>query len=166
MERGPSCIPVRFRSFSPIQGGRGCEDVRAPERPSQCATMTRDSTAERSHSNRTHDFVRTLKQRKRRAPPLLAGSTGDPPVPSDESPDGTGAADRTNDNGPFTRLLAALPVGESPALPIKARPKELRCLSFALLSLISLSPLAQAQTNRPPCSVLKFFSPSKANTHE
>src|SRR2546427_472182 len=39
---------------------RADKNVRAPERLSQCATIPRDSTAEGSHSNRTHHLVRTL----------------------------------------------------------------------------------------------------------
>jgi hypothetical protein len=56
-----------------------------------------------------------------------AGSTGDTPVPSGDSPDGTGAIVRANGHGLFAELLAAVPVGgssrlrvgsESPAPPI------------------------------------------------
>src|ERR1043165_2499006 len=42
------------------------------------------------------------------------GSTGEPPVPSGDSPDGTRA---TNADGLFPRILSTVPVGESPALP-------------------------------------------------
>ena len=52
------------------------------------------------------------------------GSTGDPPVPSGDPPDGTGVTVRANE-GLFTRQASAVPVGgsptgagESPALPI------------------------------------------------
>ena len=55
----------------------------------------------------------------------FAGSTGDPPVPSGDSPDETGAAVRGNEHGLFATLLVAVPVGgsptgagESPAPPI------------------------------------------------
>src|SRR5436309_6625159 len=44
----------------------------------------------------------------------FAGSTGDPPVPSGDSPDGTGATVRANGHGLFATLLAAVPVGGSP----------------------------------------------------
>src|SRR5213596_162627 len=64
----------------------------------------------------------------------FAGSTGDPPVPSGDSPDRTGATVRANGHGLFTRLLAAVPVGgsptgagESPAPPIfRTRSQALR----------------------------------------
>src|SRR6266498_608300 len=53
------------------------------------------------------------------------GSTGDPPVPSGDPPDGTGVTVRANEAGLFTRQASAIPVGgsptgagESPALPI------------------------------------------------
>src|SRR5882724_13285830 len=74
--------------------------------------------------------VLKLKRRKRRAPSpttsgcavfaqsvsekWFAGSTGDPPVPSGDSPDGTGATVRANGHGLFATLLAAVPVGGSP----------------------------------------------------
>src|SRR6266545_7717695 len=45
---------------------------------------------------------------------LFTGSTGDPPVPSGDSPDGTGATDPGNAQGFFATLLAAVPIGESP----------------------------------------------------
>src|SRR5216117_1419143 len=44
----------------------------------------------------------------------FAGSTGDPPVPSGDAPDGTGATVRANGHGLFATLLAAVPVGGSP----------------------------------------------------
>src|SRR5437867_9463150 len=44
----------------------------------------------------------------------FVGSTGDPPVPSGDSPDGTGATVRANGHGRFATLLAAVPVGGSP----------------------------------------------------
>src|SRR6266516_6674943 len=51
--------------------------------------------------------------------------TGDPPVPSGDSPDGMGVTIRANGEGLFPRLLSAVPVGgsltaagESPALPL------------------------------------------------
>src|SRR2546426_1543794 len=44
----------------------------------------------------------------------FAGSTGDSPVPSGDSPDGTGATVRANGRGLFATLLAAVPVGGSP----------------------------------------------------
>src|SRR6266550_9307812 len=44
----------------------------------------------------------------------FAGSTGDPPVPSGDSPDGTGAIVRGKAQGLFATLLAAVPVGGSP----------------------------------------------------
>src|SRR5436309_2155170 len=44
----------------------------------------------------------------------FAGSTGDPPVPSGDSPDGTGATVRANRHGVFATLPAAVPVGGSP----------------------------------------------------
>jgi len=44
----------------------------------------------------------------------FAGSTGDPPVPSGDSPDGTGATVRANADRLFAKLLAAIPVGGSP----------------------------------------------------
>src|SRR5881394_4360030 len=44
----------------------------------------------------------------------LASSTGDPPVPSGDSPDGTGATVRANGDCPFAPVPAAVPVGESP----------------------------------------------------
>src|SRR5438093_6125729 len=43
------------------------------------------------------------------------GRRGDPPVPSGDSPDGTGATVRANGHGPFATLLAGVPVGGSPA---------------------------------------------------
>ena len=53
------------------------------------------------------------------------GSTGDPPVPSGDSPDGTGATVRENEDGLFATWRPPVPVGESPtgagespALPI------------------------------------------------
>src|SRR6266496_732507 len=53
------------------------------------------------------------------------GSTGDPPVPSGDSPDGTGTTIRGNEDGLFETWITAVPVGgspteagESPALPI------------------------------------------------
>ena len=53
------------------------------------------------------------------------GGTGDPPVPSGDSPAGTETAVRSNGDGLFTSVLSAIPVGgsptgagESPALPI------------------------------------------------
>jgi hypothetical protein len=48
----------------------------------------------------------------------FAGSTGDPPVSSGDSPDGTEAKVPPNGNGLFAKLLAAIPVGESPAPPL------------------------------------------------
>src|SRR5436309_10580359 len=45
----------------------------------------------------------------------FAGSTGDSPVPSGDSPDRTGATVRANGHGLFTTLPAAVPVGGSPA---------------------------------------------------
>ena len=44
----------------------------------------------------------------------FAGSTGNPPVPSGDSPDETGATVRGNEHVLFATLLAAIPVGESP----------------------------------------------------
>src|SRR5713101_4347029 len=44
----------------------------------------------------------------------FAGSTGDPPVPSGDLPDGTGATVRANGQGLFATLPAAVPVGGSP----------------------------------------------------
>src|SRR6266481_464882 len=44
----------------------------------------------------------------------FAGSTGDPPVPSGDSPDETGATVRANGDGAFATLLAEVPVGGSP----------------------------------------------------
>src|SRR5438477_4329685 len=44
----------------------------------------------------------------------FAGSTGDPPVPSGDSPDGTGATVRANGDRLFATFLAAVPVGGSP----------------------------------------------------
>ena len=44
----------------------------------------------------------------------FAGSTGDPPFPSGDSPDGAGATVRANGLGLFATLLAAVPVGGSP----------------------------------------------------
>jgi hypothetical protein len=44
----------------------------------------------------------------------FAGGTGDPPVPSGDSPDGTGATIRANGDRLFAKLLAAVPVGGSP----------------------------------------------------
>jgi len=41
----------------------------------------------------------------------FVGSTGDSPVPSGDSPDGTGATVRVNARGLFAMLLAAVPVG-------------------------------------------------------
>src|SRR6266516_6146728 len=41
----------------------------------------------------------------------FAGSTGDPPFPSGDSPDGTGATARANGGRRFATLLAAFPVG-------------------------------------------------------
>src|SRR6266566_5133263 len=53
------------------------------------------------------------------------GSTGDPPVPSGDSPDSMGVAVRANGDGLFPGWLSAVPVGgsltgtgESPALPV------------------------------------------------
>ena len=53
------------------------------------------------------------------------GSTGDPPVPSGDPPDGTETKIRGNENGLFGTWLIAVPVGgsptgagESPAPPI------------------------------------------------
>src|SRR5438094_10320362 len=53
------------------------------------------------------------------------GSTGDPPVPSGDPPDGTETTIRGNENGLFATWLRAVPVGgsptgagESPAPPI------------------------------------------------
>src|SRR5882724_8761482 len=48
----------------------------------------------------------------------FAGSTGEPPVPSGDSPDETGATVRANGHGAFATLLAEVPVGGSPAPPI------------------------------------------------
>src|SRR5436309_12532116 len=44
----------------------------------------------------------------------FAGSTGDPPVPSGDSPDGTAATVRANGHRLFATLPAAVPVGGSP----------------------------------------------------
>ena len=44
----------------------------------------------------------------------FAGSTGDPPVPSGDSPDGTAATVRANGHGLFATLPAAVPIGGSP----------------------------------------------------
>src|SRR5438552_452002 len=44
----------------------------------------------------------------------FAGSTGDPPVPSGDSPDGTKRTVRANRHGFFATLPAAVPVGGSP----------------------------------------------------
>src|SRR5436309_3924862 len=44
----------------------------------------------------------------------FAGSTGDSPVPSGDSPDGTAATVRANGHGLFATLPAAVPVGGSP----------------------------------------------------
>src|SRR5438552_8422353 len=44
----------------------------------------------------------------------FGGSTGDPPVPSGDSPDGTGATVRANGDRLFATSLAAVPVGGSP----------------------------------------------------
>ena len=62
------------------------------------------------------------------------GSTGDPPVPSGDPPDGTETTIRGNENGLFATWLSAVPVGgsptgagESPAPPIfktRAEPQE------------------------------------------
>ena len=53
------------------------------------------------------------------------GSTGDPPVPSGDPPDGTGVTVRATKSALFKRRASAVPVGgsptgagESPALPI------------------------------------------------
>ena len=65
--------------------------------------------------------------------PPVFGSTGDPPVPSGDSPDGMGATVPANGDGLFSRLLSAFPVGgsptgagESPALPIFKTRSEVR----------------------------------------
>jgi hypothetical protein len=42
------------------------------------------------------------------------GSTGDPPVPSGDSPDGMGATVRAKGDGLSPIVLAAVPVGGSP----------------------------------------------------
>src|SRR6266542_2072734 len=42
------------------------------------------------------------------------GSTGDPPVPSGDPPDGTGVTARANETGRLTRQVSAVPVGGSP----------------------------------------------------
>src|SRR5437667_3140675 len=44
----------------------------------------------------------------------FAGSTGDSPVPSGDSPDGTGAAAQANERGLLVASRAAVPVGGSP----------------------------------------------------
>jgi hypothetical protein len=44
----------------------------------------------------------------------FVGSTGDSPVPSGDSPDGTGAIARANGHSLFAALLAEVPVGGSP----------------------------------------------------
>src|SRR5438034_8298021 len=44
----------------------------------------------------------------------FAGSPVDPPVLSDDSPDGTGATARSNRHGLFATLLVVFPVGGSP----------------------------------------------------
>ena len=56
---------------------------------------------------------------------LIPGSTGDPPVPSGDSPDGMGAAVPSNRDSLFACWFSAVPVGgspprtgESPVLPI------------------------------------------------
>jgi len=53
------------------------------------------------------------------------GSTGDPPVPSGDSPDGTAATFRANEYGLLAMMTPAVPVGgspteagESPTLPM------------------------------------------------
>jgi hypothetical protein len=55
----------------------------------------------------------------------ILGSTGGPPVPSGDPPDGTGGTNRTNGDGLCAKSVAAVPVGGSPtgagqwpALPI------------------------------------------------
>src|SRR5436190_19247255 len=59
----------------------------------------------------------------------LLGSTGDPPVASGDSPDGTRATFRASNGGPSERWRSGLPVGgsptgagESPALPASRTP--------------------------------------------
>ena len=63
------------------------------------------------------------------------GSTGDPPVPSGDSPDGMGAAVPSNRDGLFESLLSAVLVGgsptgagESPVLPIFKTRSKVVCL--------------------------------------
>src|SRR5437773_4298059 len=44
----------------------------------------------------------------------VLGSTGHWPLPSGDSPDGTGATVRANGHGVFATMLAEVPVGRSP----------------------------------------------------
>src|SRR5207247_6724636 len=45
---------------------------------------------------------------------IAFGSTGDPPVPSGDSPDGMAATVRADKDGLFAKCHSTLPVGESP----------------------------------------------------
>src|SRR5207245_7505132 len=63
---------------------------------------------------RPRRFVESAPSPKNVFEKWFAGSTGDPPVPSGDAPDGTGATVRANGHGLFATLLAAVPVGGSP----------------------------------------------------
>src|SRR6058998_63456 len=58
----------------------------------------------------------------------LLGSTGDPPVPSGDSPDGTGSTLQANNDGPSMRWRSGLPVGESPTGAGESPAPPIKCL--------------------------------------
>jgi len=83
----------------------------------------------------------------------LLGSTGDPPVPSGDSPDGTGATLQANNDGPSERWHFALPVGgssrlgvgsESPAPPASRTPSERITPPIKCLFIYDCNPAATA----------------------
>ena len=67
------------------------------------------------------------------------GSTGDPPVPSGDSPDGRSETIQASKDGPGTHQRSTIPVGESPAPP-KQR-LQLKC--FTAIEILHLAWLAK-----------------------
>ena len=111
-EDSPNCSG----QFAIQYSGRGENDSQAGSGPIPQIFPTRDSATNTGLST-------SVTQRVFEKP--FWGSTGDPPVPSGDSPDGTAATVRAHGDGLFPAWLTGVPVGgsptvagEPPALPI------------------------------------------------
>jgi anaerobic selenocysteine-containing dehydrogenase len=81
----------------------------------------------------------------------LLGSTGEPPVPSGDSPDGTGSTLQANNDDPSKRWRSGLPIGEAPtrageppALPASGTSSERLAPPIKALFIYDCNPVATA----------------------